>query len=82
MKRERYQALQELTITALPGQTLVPLPEGSRYLGFLMARGPTPADVESSLREAHRRLTVVITASSATPIDMPRGPSGIRAMSF
>ena len=74
--------ITELTITALPGQTLVPLPEGSRYLGFLMAKGPTPADVESSLREAHRRLTVVITASSATPIDMPRGPSGIRAMSF
>ena len=55
--------IEELTITAEPGDELVPLPEGTRYLGFLLARGETPADVERSLREAHRRLTVVITAS-------------------
>ncbi|MGQ0811968.1 MAG: ATP-grasp domain-containing protein [Nitrospiraceae bacterium] len=74
--------IEELTITALPGQELVPLPEGTRYLGFLLARGRTPADVESSLREAHRRLTVVITAPSSTPTDAPRTSAGIRAMSF
>lgn len=74
--------IQELTITALPGQTLVPLPEGARYLGFLLARGRTPADVESSLREAHRRLTVVITASASTQTDVPKTLSGIRAMNF
>ena len=53
----------ELTITAKPGDELVPLPEGTRYLGFLLARGATPEDVERSLRDAHRRLTVVISAS-------------------
>ena len=74
--------IEELTITALSGQTLVPLPEGTRYLGFLLARGRTPADVESSLRQAHRRLTVVITTSPSTPTDAPRTPSGIRSMSF
>jgi len=53
----------ELTITAEPGDELVPLPEGTRYLGFLLARGKTPDDVEQSLRDAHRRLAVVISAS-------------------
>lgn len=55
--------IEELTITAEPGDELVPLPEGTRYLGFLLARGTTPEEVEQSLRDAHRRLTVVIIAS-------------------
>ena len=55
--------VEELTITAEPGDELVPLPEGTRYLGFLLARGTTPEEVERSLRDAHRRLTVVISAS-------------------
>ena len=54
--------IEELMITAEPGDELVPLPEGTRYLGFLLARGKTPERVEQSLREAHRRLTVVIAA--------------------
>jgi biotin carboxylase len=55
--------IEELTITAEPGDELVPLPEGTRYLGFLLARGTTPEEVEQSLRDAHRRLTVVISTS-------------------
>ncbi len=55
--------IEELTITAEPGDELVPLPEGTRYLGFLLARGTTPEEVEQSLRDAHRQLTVVISAS-------------------
>jgi len=39
----------------------VPWPEGSRYPGFIFARGGTPAAVEAALREAHRRLAFVIT---------------------
>jgi hypothetical protein len=31
----------------------VPLPEGESYLGFIFARGDTPAEVESALRAAH-----------------------------
>jgi hypothetical protein len=50
----------ELTLTSRPGQTLIPLPEGSAYLGFLFARGESPEFVEGSLREAHRRLRVVV----------------------
>ena len=74
--------IEELTITALPGQTLVPLPEGTRYLGFILARGRIPADVELSLREAHRRLTVAIRASRSTSVDAPGTPAEIRTMSF
>ena len=74
--------IEELTITADPGDELVPLPEGTRYLGFLVARGDTPADVERSLRDAHRRLTVVITASPATATDSSPVPPSSPAMRF
>jgi biotin carboxylase len=50
-----------LEITIRGGATVVPLPEGDRYLGFLFARGDTPAAVETALRVAHARLDVVIT---------------------
>ncbi len=50
----------DLEITIRPGRPVVPLPEGDRYLGFLVARGAGPDDVEAALREAHRRLDVVI----------------------
>jgi biotin carboxylase len=46
----------DLVITIPVGQEVVPLPEGDRYLGFLFARGDTPAAVEASLRAAHARL--------------------------
>lgn len=47
-----------LTITIAPGKTLTPLPEGDRYLGFIFARGPTPAFVERALRRAEACLDV------------------------
>ena len=74
--------IEELTITAEPGDEMVPLPEGTRYLGFLVARGDTPADVERSLRDAHLRLTVVITASPRTATDSPPLPPISPAMRF
>lgn len=48
--------VDQVVITAHSGERLVPFPEGSRYPGFLFARGPDPAYVEAALREAHRRL--------------------------
>lgn len=47
-----------LEITIASGRPLVPLPEGSRYLGFVFARGPTPSDVEDALRGAEACLEV------------------------
>src|ERR671914_2608160 len=42
-----------------------PLPEGDRYLGFLFARGETPAQVEQALRAAHERLEIDIAETAA-----------------
>ena len=53
-----------LEITIPPGRTVVPLPEGDRYLGFLFARGPTAADVELALRRAEAALDVVVGPGS------------------
>ena len=52
----------EVNITIPIGGTVVPLPEGARYLGFIFARSQTPEAVEASLREAYRRLEFVILA--------------------
>jgi biotin carboxylase len=49
-----------LEITVPLGRSVVPLPEGDRYLGFLFARGDTPAVVEGALRAAHAALDVVV----------------------
>jgi len=52
--------VDDIVITAHPGQPLVPWPEGSRYPGFIFARGERPEDVERALRAAHGQLTFVL----------------------
>jgi biotin carboxylase len=52
--------VEDVRITAKPNQKLVPLPEGSSYLGFIFARGATPEFVEAALRQAHKKLQFVI----------------------
>jgi biotin carboxylase len=47
-------------ITIPVGQAVEPLPEGDRYLGFVVARGGGPDSVEAALRAAWARLDVVI----------------------
>jgi L-amino acid ligase C-terminal domain 2 len=48
--------IEEIEFTIRPGHRVVPLPEGNSYLGFIFARGDTPAEVEAALRAAHRLL--------------------------
>jgi biotin carboxylase len=48
--------IEEVEITAKLNYPLVPLPEGDSYLGFIFARGETPAAVEAALRQAHAQL--------------------------
>ncbi len=43
-------------ITAKLNHQLTPLPEGASYLGFIFARGDTPAAVEEAIRKAHSHL--------------------------
>src|SRR5262249_20406091 len=52
--------VEDVQITAHPGERLVPFPEGSRYPGFIFARGEAPGVVEVALRQAHQRLEFVL----------------------
>ena len=54
-------AIEDVIITAPLGRRLVPLPEGSSYLGFIFARATTPTEVEEALREAHQKLRFAIS---------------------
>jgi biotin carboxylase len=58
--------IEDVAITARLESELVPLPEGSSYLGFLFARAATPGAVEDALRRAHRHLRFVITPTLPT----------------
>lgn len=52
--------VEDIVITAKQGQALAPLPDGASYLGFIFARGGSPASAERSLREAHARLAILL----------------------
>jgi len=52
--------VDDVTITAHLGQQLVPLPEGSQYLGFIFARAKSPQAVDAALRDSHSKLEFVI----------------------
>lgn len=54
--------IESVEITARLNYPLVPLPEGDSYLGFIFARGPSPHEVESALRQAHSCLRFTIDA--------------------
>ena len=57
---ESVPGVEAIEISAKLNYPLVPLPEGDSYLGFIFARGEKPEEVESALREAHRRLRFTI----------------------
>ena len=48
--------IYDAIITAAEGQRLIPLPEGSSYLGFLFARAESTAAGEAALRQSHAEL--------------------------
>ena len=52
--------IEDVTISMHQGQRIVPLPEGSAYLGFIFSRAATPAEAEASLRRAHAMLSFTI----------------------
>jgi biotin carboxylase len=59
----RVPGIEDISVSATIGQPLVPLPEGASYLGFIFARGDSPALVEASLRESHRLVAFDIEPS-------------------
>ncbi|MFP6743758.1 MAG: ATP-grasp domain-containing protein [Alphaproteobacteria bacterium] len=52
--------VDDVTISIPLGQLVTPPPEGTRYLGFIFARGDSPENAEAALRQAHDRLDIVI----------------------
>jgi biotin carboxylase len=60
------EGVDDVIITAKVGQTLVPLPEGASYLGFIFARGGDQAEVERALRRAHAKLSFRIATALPT----------------
>ena len=65
----RVPGISELEITARWRDYIAAWPEGSSYLGFLFARGATPAEVEAALREAHAKLKFKLTPR--LPVEHP-----------
>jgi hypothetical protein len=57
------RGVEDIVITAKEGQEMLPLPEGSAYLGFLFFRGASADKVERGLREAHERLEFLLPAA-------------------
>lgn len=48
--------IEDVVITAKPGERMVRWPEGNSYPGFIFAAGDKPDDVEKALRAAHAQL--------------------------
>ncbi len=48
--------IESISITAKPGQQMLPLPEGASYLGFIFARADHPAAAIEALKCAHSAL--------------------------
>lgn len=57
---QRVRFVEDIDIQVREGHELVPLPEGSSYLGFIFSRAPTVEQAEQALREAHACLNFVI----------------------
>ncbi|HET6284757.1 MAG TPA: ATP-grasp domain-containing protein [Polyangia bacterium] len=66
----QVSGIEDVIISIKPGERVVPLPEGDRYLGFIFARAASPAAVEAALRAAHAHLRFAI---------LPTLPMGDRA---
>jgi hypothetical protein len=52
----RVPWIDDVVITAHPGQQLEPLPEGNTYLGFIFARATTAPTCVAAVRAAHAKL--------------------------
>ena len=56
--------IEDVCITAKLKEKLVEWPEGASCLGYILARGETPDEVETALREARRRLEFRVSAAA------------------
>lgn len=60
LEAQRVPFVDEVNIQIREGHELIPLPEGSSYLGFIFAYAPSTQQAEQALRDAHAKLKFVI----------------------
>ncbi len=60
LEAQQVEYVSHVEIHIQPGYELVPLPEGSSYLGFIFASAPGFDETWQALRESHRKLNFVI----------------------
>lgn len=60
LQAQGVKYIDDINIQVREGHELVPLPEGSSYLGFIFSRAQTVQDAEQALRDAHACLKFVI----------------------
>ncbi len=60
--------IEQVIIDVRAGQEMIPWPEGGAYPGFILARAPTPEQVEAALRKAHANLNFVVAPK--LPVDV------------
>jgi len=65
----RTPGIEDVQITARLHDLIAAWPEGATYLGFLFARGKSPAEVEAALRLAHSQLKFEI--AERLPVQHP-----------
>lgn len=65
---KQVAGVEDVQITVRTDQSLVPLPEGDSYLGFVFARGERPEEVEGALRAAHALLRFEIVPEFALKV--------------
>lgn len=59
-RARQIDGIVDVTITARPGDVLVPLPEGHTYVGFVFARAERPEQVVAALSRARAELAVEV----------------------
>ena len=74
--QKEVSGIDEVRLTIPVGQVVVPLPEGSQYLGFIFSRADNPKDAEAALRKAHERLNFVILPPDEAELHEPARTSG------
>lgn len=68
--------VEEVYITARLYDFIAAWPEGASYLGFIFARGAAPQEVETALRESHRKLRFLL--APRLPVEHPARPLASR----
>ncbi len=57
------EGIEDIEITAKPGQKLIPLPEGASYMGFIFSKGGSPKHAIEALRRAHDNISFEIATT-------------------